>query len=62
MVLSFVEEKLSDVEKEYSEKLRLFQLEKNQGMEEKLLTVQKNYEAQKRKELQEEVCYLSCCL
>ena len=55
-MLPFLEEKLSVVEKEFSEKLRLFQLDKNQGMEEKLLAVQRKYEMQKRKELQEEVC------
>ena len=52
-----LEKKLLSVEKEFSEKLRLFQEDKSHGIQEKLVTVQKKYEIEKKKELQDEVCY-----
>ena len=51
----YLEEKLSKVENEYQEKLKVFQLDKNQGMEERLIAMQKKYEMEKKHELGEEV-------
>lgn len=50
-----VEDKLSIVDKEYREKQKLSQLDKNQGLEERLIAMQKKYELQKKNELEEEV-------
>ena len=43
------------MEKEYREREKLVQLDKNQGLEERLIAMQKKYEVQKKKELEEEV-------
>lgn len=51
----FIEDKLSSVDKEYGEKQKLVQWDKNQAMEERLIAMQKKYELQKKDELQEEV-------
>lgn len=54
-ISTYLEDKLSSVENEYREKQKLVQLDKNHGLEERLIAMQKKYEVEKKNELEEEV-------
>lgn len=56
----YVEDKLSALENEYKEKKKLVELEKNQMLKERLMAMEKKYELQKKKDLEQEVCWLIC--